>query len=448
MISRREAAATALDALRRLGAPGEVYSEDGVRAKIAVSEGMIESVEERQDLGIGIRVFLDGRVGFSFTTDLSPEAVHDAALLAREIARYAGRDDASRLPLPSEAPPLPFPNEDPGLPGITMPHRIELARAVEEAALVADPRVQRTRQAVVLDVRGEVEVATTAGARSGYRFSRALAWVDAMASENGASQIAHHAEFGLGAGDLDPVTVGRSASAKAVAKLGSVPARTGRMPVVLDNEVVWGLLEAMAPMFSARRVLKGTSLLAGKLGEKVASDVVTLVDDPRLPGGFGSAPVDGEGLPTRKVVLVESGTLRSYLHDTFSASKMGLGDGGNSVRTSYASPPQIGPMNLLLVPGSEARDALLERAGRGILLTEVMGLHTVDPISGEFSLGGCGQLIEDGRLGSPVDRLAFSGNLIDLLNAVETVGADFELSPSGGGAPSVLLREMSIAGAS
>jgi PmbA protein len=211
---------------------------------------------------------------------------------------------------------------------------------------------------------------------------------------------------------------------------------------------VSGLLEALAPAFSARRILKGTSLLAARLGEPVASPAVTLVDEPRLPGGFGAAPADAEGLPTHRTALVEEGRLRGYLHDTYSAAKMGIGRPGNTVRSSYGTPPQIGPTNLLLLPGTEPVEALLSRAGRGVLITELMGLHTVDTVSGDFSLGASGRLLAGGRPGAPVDQLAISGNFLDLLSSIEAVGADLKLFPGGGGAPSVLLRELSVAGRS
>lgn len=438
----------ALGVVQDLELDAEVYIEDGRRIKVTVSEGKVESVEDREDRGLGIRVFCDGRVGFSFTTDVAPEAVRRSAQQAREIARHAGRDEAWRLPTPAEAPPLPFPNEDEAGRRLEMSERIRMAGAMEEAALRADPRVRRTRQAAYMDFHGEVHIAHTGGLSAGYRYCRSVAHVEVTATEGDASQSGFHAEFGLGAKDIDAAEVGRQAAGKALGKLGAKPARTGRVPAVLDREVVAGLLEALSPAFSARRVIKGTSLLRGALGQSIASRAVNLVEDPRLPGGYGSAPVDGEGVPTRTLTLIEGGTLQSYLYDSYAAAKLGQGRPGNAVRGSYGSLPQIGPTNLLLQPGSDSRDSLLERAGSGVWIGEVMGLHTVDPISGDFSLGGNGRLIEGGRLGPPIDQIAFSGNLLGLLRSVEAVGSDLKLFPGAGGAPSVLLAELSVAGAS
>ncbi len=445
-MSASEAAALALETLGRLGLDGEAYAEDGVRVRVAVSEGKVESVEERRDRGIGVRAFRDGTVGFAYTTDLSAGSIREAAALAAELARHGGRDEAWRLPRPGAADPLPFPNEDPEAEAAPISRRIDTARAIESAALAFDPRVRATRRSIVTDYRGEVLLASSAGAAAGYRAGRALAWVDAIASENGSSQTGQHVAHALGPAGIDPDAVGREAAARAVGKLGSVPGRTGLFPVVLDRDVVSGLLDELAPAFSARRVLKGTSPLAGRQGSLVASPRVTLVDDPRLPGGYGSCPVDGEGFPTRRTVLIEEGRLAGLLHDAYSAAKTGAGTPGNTVRESCAAPPKISPMNLLLEPGELDAPALVERAGEGLWIAEVMGLHTADPISGDFSLGGSGRLIEGGRLGAPVDRIAFAGNLLELLASVEAVGSDLRLFPDGGGAPSLLLRELSVAG--
>jgi PmbA protein len=443
--------ARTVDAMRAMAIAGEVYLEDSRQVKVAVSGQAVESVSERRDLGLGIRVFDADGAGFAFTTDFDDDAVGATVTAAREIARHTGPDDAWRLPEPVPVDPLPFPNVDPAAASVTEADRIEIAMTIESAARATDPRIRKTREAALEDYSGRTWVASTAGVATSYEYSRAVGRLEVTASEGGASQVGFHVEFALGAGSLDPAEIGRQGAAKALAKLGGEPARTGRMPVVLDREVVAGLMDALSPAFSARRVLKGTSVLAGRLGEPVAAAGVRVVDDPRLPGGFGSAPADGEGLATRPVSLIEDGRLRGYLHDTFSHHKlarteMSAGRPGNSIRHSYDSPPQVGTMNLVLLPGTEPPEVLVDRARGGVWVKEVMGLHTVDPITGDFSLGGSGLRIENGRPGRPVDRMALSGNLLELLRGIEAVGSDLKLFTGGGGAPSVLLGDVSVAG--
>lgn len=442
----RDAVEVGLEAIRRLGASGEVFAEESRRVKAVVSGGGVESVEERWERGAGLRLFEDGRVGFAFATDLSAEALAEAASRARELARQLDRDEAWRIPPVLEAAPLPFPSEDPGIGAVSMARRIEMASAMEAAARALDPRVGRARKSVVTDVAGQVAVGHTGGLRAGHRYTRAVAYIQLTASEDGRSQSGYRAAFALGPASLPVEEVGREAARRALARLGAKPGPTGRLAAVLDREVVAGLLEELAPAFSGRRVVRGTSPLAGRIGEAVGSPAVTILDDPRLPGGYGSAPSDGEGVPTRRVELIHNGVLKGFLHDTYSSTKLGFGQPGNAVRGSFQSPPRIGPMNLLLLPGEASREELFDRAGEGVYINEVMGLHTVDATTGDFSLGAGGRRIERGRLGEPIEKLAFAGNAIELLRSITAVGSDLELFPGGGGAPSVLVSELSVAG--
>lgn len=436
-----------LEAIRGIGGAAELYLQDTRRVKVVVSGGEVESVQERHERGAAVRLFEDGRVGFAFTTDLGEEGIARAASEARTLARQLDRDEAWQLPPVLEAAPLPFPQADPRIGEIPMARRIELASAMEEAARKFDPRVGRARQSVLTDIAGEVAIGHTGGLRASHRFSRAVAYIQLTATENGKSQAGSYARFALGPEAIAVEDVGREAARRALARLGAKPGSTATVPVVLDREVVAGLLDELAPAFSGQRVLRKTSPLAGRLGEKVASEAVTILDDPRLPGGYGSAPIDGEGVPTRRLVLVEQGALQGFLHDTYSAVKLGLGQPGNAVRGSYLGPPRIGPRNLLLLPGRFTREELVERAGEGVLVEEVMGLHTVDPTTADFSLGANGSRIARGRLAEPIETIAFSGNLIGLLRSIVAVGSDFELFPGGGGAASVLVEAASIAGA-
>ncbi len=434
----------ALLGLQREGAAGEVYVESSSRVRVAVREGQVERIERHEGLGLAVRVFERGGVGFAFTTETHPEAVRRTIADARRIAVHVEPDDARRLVEAEEPPPLPFPNEsaDP----LEAEACVRAAQVAEAAARALDPRIGPAREAGCQHAEVRVALANSRGLRVGYRVSRAAVWLDTLATESGRSQYGFYAAHALAPAALAAEEVGREAARRALAKLGAEPARTGRYRTVLLRETVGGLLEALAPAFSARRVLHGRSLLAGRLGERVAGTEVSLADDPRLPGGDASVPVDGEGVPTRRVELVSEGRLRAYLHDSFTAQKLRGARPGNALRAGYMRPPEIGTTNLVLVPGTLAFEALLELAGEGLLVTELMGLHTVDPVSGDFSLGACGQRIRAGRLAGAVDRMALSGNLLQLLQAIEAVGADLRAFPGGGAAPSLVLKHLDVAG--
>ena len=205
------------------------------------------------------------------------------------------------------------------------------------------------------------------------------------------------------------------------------------------------ILGLVAGMLSAEAVLKGRSLFAGKLGETIASPLLTLVDDGRLPGGLGSEPWDGEGLPTRRNVLIENGVLGTYLHSLKTAAEMGVAPTASASRGT-GSNPGVTTFNLVPAAGAHRVEELYRLAGDGVLITEIMGLHTVDPVSGDLSVGASGVRIRDGALAETVDRMTFAGNLKDFLTRIVALGDDLRWYGSSAGL-SLLLEDISLGGA-
>jgi PmbA protein len=216
--------------------------------------------------------------------------------------------------------------------------------------------------------------------------------------------------------------------------------------VVLDPWMAMSLLGAISPLFSADNVLKGRSLFAGKIGQRVANERITIVDDARRSGGLRSAPFDGEGIPTTAQRLVEKGVLRGYLTNQKTARKMGKTSTGNARRGSYASPSRIGPSNFYVEAGVDDPTALVTGLDRALSITSLLNLHTIDPVSGEFSLGATGTYMEKGAPQHPVQGITIAGNLTQLLAAVTGVGTDLVFGPSGIGSPTLVISELSIGG--
>jgi PmbA protein len=203
-------------------------------------------------------------------------------------------------------------------------------------------------------------------------------------------------------------------------------------------------------MLSADAVQRGRSLFADREGEEIASAAIRLADDSTDPGGLASAPFDGEGAPSRRNMLIEGGRLLTFLFDARTARKAGRATTGNATRGSYRTPSSVGTTNLVLEPGSESLDALVQRAGDGLLVTDVAGLHSgVNPVSGTFSVGATGRLIEGGRLGTPVREITIASDLVSMLKSVQSVGSESRWVPFGGSvkAAPLLLGEMSVSGA-
>lgn len=440
------AADAALEAFDRLRpAEAEIYLEQSAVEEVAVADGRVERVDRRTMRGAGLRVIQDGRIGFSHTSDLTADGVAAAAARAADAARHASPDGAHVLPSP-DAPPDVEGNADPAVETTTAERRIDLARRIEAAARAADPRVRRTREASYQDVAGEVLLARGGGHRYGHRFTRAYGYVDLVAEQDGDAQSGTHLEFAIGPDGLDPEAIGRQAARRATDKIGGRPCATGRLPLLLAPEVIDGLLEALASIFYAEEARKGKSFLAGRRGEVVAGARLTLVDDGRLPGGCGAAPVDGEGVATRSVTLIEAGVLRGFLHTGFSARRMGEPPTGNASRDSYRSVPTTSNNGLVLRPTGERLADLLAGVSEALRIDEVMGLHTIDPISGDFSLGAAGRAVRRGEVAEAVAGIAIAGNVRDLLASVTAVADDRRLMPSGNAVATVLLEGLSVGG--
>jgi PmbA protein len=423
----------------------EIYLEDVALESVAVSGGKVEGVENKIERGAGVRVLQGGRLGFAYTADLSPDGI--GAMVKRATTASAHTDARSWRVLPQAETAAELEgNEDPDGEAWGPAEKIALAVAIEEAARAHDARVAQVRESRYQDVRGSITVGRAGGYRYGFSFTRAFGFVDLVARDGGESQSGFQAAFAIGPSGLDPGAIGRAAAARAVHKLGGRPCETRRTSVLLAPEVVDGLLETLAPAFFGESVLKGKSLLADAVGKQVAGKRVNLVDDGRLAGGYSSAPVDGEGVATRRTVLLEEGVLQGFLHDGFSAARMGAEPTGNAERDSYLCTPTTGTTGLILEPTGESRGELLAAVPDGLLIEEVMGLHTINPITGDFSLGALGRSVRAGTLGEPVAGVAIAGNVRRLLEAITAVADDVRLMPSGNAVSTVLLEDLAVGG--
>ncbi|HEY3176693.1 MAG TPA: TldD/PmbA family protein [Candidatus Polarisedimenticolia bacterium] len=425
---------------------GEVFMEDQTVFAVSVADGKIESLETQDVRGAGLRLFDRGHVAFTYTADLSEEGLRQAVDMAKALLKHTDPDDSNRLPEVDESS-TPEPDIfDPGLAKVDPQEKIRLARRVEESARATDPRVTRVRQSRYTDVIGRLEVVNTGGLRRSYPYSRAYAFIDLNAEERGELQSGWYSDFAIRHAALDPVHVGREAARRAVQKLGAVRPPTRRANLVLDPAVAASLIEAMSPAFHADNVLKGKSLMGSRMNEQVGSPKVTLLDDGRLPGADRSAPYDAEGSATRCTMLVEGGVLKGYLHNAYTSVRMGAAPTGNGYRASFKTPPRISPSTLYLQPTGVTRETLMAEASDGYYITEVMGLHTIDTISGDFSIGAAGMTLRGGRPESPVDRVAIAGNILDLFRSIAGVASDLRLMPGGGAGSSTLLVDIAVSG--
>ncbi len=435
----------ALEAIRALGlSDGEAYLRESQSTTIEARDGAVESVIQRGERGVGIRVLDEGRMGFAYTSDLTSEGIGECAELARASARATTPDpDLAIARETSAGDGLAI--HDAGFAGRDVAAKTRVALAIEEAGRAADPRVRSFEKTTYGDGEATTMLGTTAGARGEYRETSFSGGTACVAVEGDERQSGWYGDSARSFAALDPAYIGARAARRAVEKLGARPFATQTVDVVLDPEQGAAVLGAISALFSAENVLKRKSLLRDRVGERVAAAGVTIRDEGRRRGGQRTAPFDGEGTPTQDVVLVDDGVLRGYLHSIKSAKRMKTRSTGSARRPGYLGTPHVGVSNFSMAPGTSAPDDLLRSTDRALAITSLLNLHTIDPISGDFSLGATAVYLERGEPRYPVKGIAIAGNLLELLGAIAGVGNDLRFS-HGIGSPTLVVRGVSVGG--
>jgi PmbA protein len=449
--------AAARGALSRAGRLGirkdvalELYVEFGRTATVKVFGGKVESVVTAEPRGLGVRVMDGGRVGYSYTADLSVTGIDRVMLESLDNALAAGLDEFQVLPGRPGVYPVLTDLWRPGVASTGMDGKVAIAMEAEAAAL-SQPGVDTVEISEYSDADSRVAIVSTHGIEVEGRQSFCFAYAYALAGAEGDRQSGLGFTVGREPGDLDAAGAGKEAATKARVLLGAAPCATGSYTVVFDRETAAALLGLIASSLSADAWQKGRSVFRGKLGEQVASSLVTLWDDGLAPGGLATNSFDGEGVPQRTTLLVQDGVLRNVLHDSYTARKE-KGEAlstGNATRGSYRSLPSVGVSNLVLRPGQGALAELLKRTGSGLYVESVAGLHSgVNPVTGEISVGVTGRLIEGGEAGTPVREVTIATDFITLLRSIVDLADDSRWIPLYGSVrtPSIAVQGVAVSG--
>ena len=409
-----------------------------------VSGGKAENVKVREGSGIGVRVFAENRLGFAHTSDLSESGMRCAAEEAVANAESTFPDEYNRLPEKAAEYPQ-IDRFDSELSNIGLDERIARALLIESAARAHDKRVTKVRQATVSDSSYESCLANSSGISLYHRGTSCTASILAVAESNGDAQMGWDFSHSPFFNRVEVESVGKSAARRAVDQLGARQIETATVPVILDSPVASEFLGAVGYALMADQVQKGKSLFVDKMGQSVASDIVTIIDDGTFEQGLAPSPADGEGVPSQRTPLMESGVLKAFLHNTYTATKGGAESTGNGVRSSYATLPEVGASNLYLSPGSVSRAALIEGCSSAFLVTDAMGMHTIDMVSGDFSVGASGLWIEGGKVKFPVRETTIAGNVKDILADIEAIADDLKFY-SRYGSPTILVGKVVVSG--
>ena len=438
LVSRAlSAGATAADAM----------VHEGDQFSTSVRLGKIESLKEAASKVLGLRAFLGARSATAYSSDFSASSL--ARLVERTIAmaRVTSEDPASGLPEADLLGRYPGDLElfSPDVGRMTTEERIGWARRAEQAALDADPRIRNSEGAWFEASQGAKAYANSLGFVGSYQGSYCAVSVSPIAQNGtGGMQRDYWYSVARRASGLDPAeAVGRKAAGRALRKLGARKVSTCRVPVVFDPETAASLIAHVFDAVRGDTIYRSASFLTGKLGQRVAGENMTLVDDGLRPGGFGSRPFDDEGVPARVTPVITRGVLTNYLLNCYTARKLGLSTTGNASR-SAASPPAVGPKNFYLETGSISPQEIIRSVPSGFYVTELIG-SGVSVVTGDYSRGAAGLWIENGELSFPVEEVTIAGNLADMINHVSMVGSDLEFRGVIA-APTLLVEGLTVAG--
>jgi len=429
----------------KLGIDGiEVYIMQSQDLSIEVSNGEIETLKNAESKGVGIRVFKDKGIGYSFSSDFSNSALEMVLHQAAANSVIVEKDPFNKMPDGTfKYPKLDL--YDPEIVSTALEDKINIAKEIELAARAEDKRITITENSSYQDAIYSINIVNSNGLEAVYNGAYCGAYAFLVGEENGDSQTGFSVQYELKYAQLDPQKIGKEAAQKAVRMLGAKEISTQKATVVLDPYIVTNFLGVLSPSLSAESVQKGKSVFAGKIGEMVAAKNVSIIDDGIMPGGILSSPFDGEGVVCQKTVLVDKGNLSTFLHNTYTAAKDNVKSTGNGTRGSYKSTPDVGTTNFYLDKGDLTRENLLKDVEQGLYVTEVMGIHTANPISGDFSVGAAGIWIENGEFKYPVRGVAIAGNLATLLMSIDGIADDLTFFV-GKGAPTVRIKDMVISG--
>lgn len=422
----------------------EIMTGHSRSLSIEARDGKIDTFKSAEPVGVSIRVLQQGGMGFSYSSSFAEgdlQRMIDSAVLG---ARMQTPDEFNILP-ESAAYREMAELADPDLAAIPTAAKVDRALELERLTLGMDSRIRRVRKATYGESLYSVHLRNSRSVSGSYAGSSVSCSVAAIAEADGDSQMGWDFAYATGFAPINVHDIASGAAGRAVSQLGAQKVRGMNCPVVVDNRVAADFLELLAPSFSGENLFKGKSVLKDRVGSQLFPSMVNIRDDGTLKGGMATAPFDGEGVPCRDTHLVEDGVFTGFLYDTAYGARMGKASTGNSSRSGVKGLPHLGVSNFFLQNGSTAAGDLFAGIGRGMLLTSVIGMHTANPVSGDFSVGASGFLIEDGEVTVPIKGMAISGNILELFRNVELIGDDLRFF-STVGSPTLKIGALDISG--
>lgn len=445
----RNLASELVSALRKQGADAaDVFILSSVGFNTTVRLGKIERLQQSISKGLGLRVIKNGAMANTFTTDFTGKAVQDLARETLEIVKISNADNANGL-APKELQGIyegKLMMFDESISRLTPEKKLELIRTAEEAGMKFDKRITNGRGSSWNDSRTQVTLANSDGFVGQYRMTSASMSVGLLAEdEDGTKQTDGWFTFGRFFNKLDdPKAVGEEAGRRVVAKLGGRKVKSAVVPVVVDPQVASNLASIVFGAASGSRIFRRSSFLVDKVGQEIASPLITIIDDATMMDGVASRPFDAEAVKTSQFTVVEKGVLKGYMCDAYSARRLKLKPTGNASR-GYQSTPGVGSTNLYVKNGDTSREEMIKSVKNGLYLTNMFG-SGMNSVTGNFSQGATGFWIENGEITYPVQEITIAGNVMKALSNVKAVGNDLSFKLGSTASPTLLISEMTVGG--
>lgn len=430
------------------GVEAEVLITDDVETEIRVDRGEVEKLSQSGSFGLGVRVIKNGRTGYAYTSDFSDTGIEQTVQAAVELAEIASPDEFRALPDPQPIPQEDLKIFDPNLAMISTDQKVDFLKRVEKAALDYDSRVVMTNMCTYIDAIMHVYLANSRGFAGMYSATKVGSYLMGVARDENGMVNAMNVGTSNFYNELDAEEIGRGAGKRAVELLSGQPVPTQTCTVVFDPIVAAQIIAYLSMALTAEAMQRGRSFLMGRMGQDVASDKVTLLDNGRLPGGWATAPFDGEGVPTSATRLIDEGVLQNVIYDSYTARREGRQSTGNAGRNGHRSLPTLMPTNFYLQPGQVTPDELIADVQNGLYVTSIMQTGGINPITGDCSMGANGLWIENGKLTRPINGVTVATTLNDFLKNVSEVANDLRVMPFFGaiGAPTVRVENVTVGG--
>lgn len=424
----------------------EVYYVDRESLSISVYKEEVEKYNLNNSAGLSFRGKFGDRIGYSYTEILDEDAIEMLVKKAKENVLAIENNDIQFIyEGDKEYKEISTYHEE--LEDIPADKLINIAISMEKEAKKYCNKVESFSGCSVSYSSGKYGIINSKGLNLSNKSNLLTAYVVPIVKDLDKMYDGCGYVVAKSLNDVKPDKIAKMGVDEALSKIGGTSIASGNYKVIINNEAMVSLLSTFAGIFSGDAVQKGLSLLKDKEGEIIATDIVNLVDDPHLEDGLASVSFDDEGVATLKTYLIKNGKLNSLLHNLKTANKAGVKSTGNGFKASYASPISVSPTNFYIEPGINSLEEMTKKINKGLIITDFAGLHSgANSITGDFSLAAKGFYIEDGIKTHPVEQITVAGNFFTLLNNIEEIGSDLKFPMSSVGSPSIVIKELSIAG--